>query len=195
MLLLDIKHFIREDIRRLLAHSVKLCECSRAELFGPAETIPFMFSRHPAQTGSSLTFPAIVKAFAVLWDRKSANRKCVKQPGRSFPTPIISGPNAVRIFPKRQGINNKCACPKAVHHYLFFQIIQQGRKGKDVRTAEKYCAVIRDTCEVVMEGQRQHTRRWSLLAKRKDWCWTFIDSLVFQSMFFLYVQCHREATT
>lgn len=153
MLLLDIKHFIREDIRRLLAHSVKLCECSRAELFGPAETIPFMFSRHPAQTGSSLTFPAIVKAFAVLWDRKSANRKCVKQLGRSVPTPpshnqshYYSSSQCRVEFSKKKtrGINKKVAQRQSVHHYLFYQIIQ-GRNGCEDFLKIFPCTVIRDT--------------------------------------------------
>lgn len=50
------------------------------QYYRPAETFPYLFPQHTACTGSRLQFPAIVKPFAVLWDRKQANRKCVKHP-------------------------------------------------------------------------------------------------------------------
>lgn len=55
----------------------------------PVETFPYLFPQHMALTGSRLYFPAIVKPFAVLWDRKQANRKCVKCP---IPTPTQAKP-------------------------------------------------------------------------------------------------------
>lgn len=57
----------------------RFCQYSR-----PVETFPYLFPQHMALTGSCLQFPAIVKSFAILWDRKQANRKCVKCP---VPTP------------------------------------------------------------------------------------------------------------
>lgn len=74
----------------------------------PVETFPYLFPQHMALTGSCLQFPAIVKSFAVLWDRKQANRKCVKCP---VPTPAQARafyyPKSCGFFQKDDSTNTR----------------------------------------------------------------------------------------
>lgn len=73
---MDTESSVNQSYQKILA---RFCQYSR-----PVETFPYLFPQHMALTGSRHRFPPIVKPFAVLWDRKQANRKCVKHP---VPTP------------------------------------------------------------------------------------------------------------
>lgn len=79
-------------------------------------------------THGSYRKPAPVSAHceAVLWDRKQANRKCVKHP---VPTPaqakILLLFKVLWIFPKRRLDKYKKICPSPFHRYLFCQIISE----------------------------------------------------------------------
>lgn len=96
----DIETSFSQSDRMIFA---RFCQYSR-----PVETFPYLFPQHMALTGSCLEFPAIVKSFAVLWDRKQANRKCVKYP---VPTPAQARafyyPKSCGFFQKDDSTNTR----------------------------------------------------------------------------------------
>lgn len=135
---------------------------------GLGRHVSICFHKRTARTGSQLQLPTIVKPFAFLWDRKQANRKCVKQ---HVPTPT-----------QARGL-------------LLFKVLHKVPKNTGqiqdslsiiICLVNKYQRLHKIKFPISVRGESwttEESKAWCLWALRKSCGWTLLDNYFISSNF------------